>query len=271
MSLDIGQFRVKPDSKIKLKDFPTVIKKDVPDNKKEREELVRELSPQLDAYQDILYADKSQKVLIVLQGMDTSGKDGTIRSVFHDIDPLGVRSQAFKAPNDNELAYDYLWRIHKEVPKAGEIVIFNRSHYEDVLVTYVKKWIDKNELERRIRHIKDFERMLTETGTHVIKLFLHISKDEQRERLQKRLDNKAKHWKFNPSDLEDRKLWDAFQDQYAYVLSETSTKECPWYVVPADSKSTRNVVVMNILLEHFKKYDLKYPVVDSTGWPTVVE
>ncbi len=269
--MDIKQYRVKPGSKWQADDAAARDTHGLPDSKSKREEYVAQLAPELDTLQDMLYAEHKHKVLIVLQGMDTSGKDGTIRAVFQSVDPLGVRVQAFKAPTATELEYDYLWRVHQVVPKQGEIVIFNRSHYEDVLVTRVREWIDGAEEKRRLQQINDFERLLSETGTEIIKIFLHISKDEQRERLQKRLDEPEKNWKFNPGDLEDRKLWDQFQAQYGRVISATSTEYAPWYVVPADSKSGRNVIILNILLAHLRALDMRYPKVDTRTWPKVIK
>ena len=157
------------------------------------------------------------------------------------------------------------------VPRNGELVIFNRSHYEDVLVTRVKGWIDQAETERRIGHINDFERLLSETGTTIIKFFLHISKDEQRKRLQERIDNADKNWKFNPGDLEDRKLWDAFQAQYESVIAATSSVAAPWYIIPADSKSSRNQLILEILINRLSALGMQYPQVDTRDWPKTVE
>lgn len=271
MAFDVKRFLVDADKKWQWKDFPTKFNKDLPKSKTERNELTAELSSQLDVWQDKLYAEGKRKLLVVLQGMDTSGKDGTIRHVFQNVDPLGVRVEAFKAPSEEELARDYLWRIHKVVPKAGEIAIFNRSQYEDVLVTRVKEWIDADTESQRLAHINAFEHMLSETGTEIVKIFLNISKDEQRARLQKRLDEPEKNWKFNPGDLEDRTLWDKFQSQYARVLGKTSTVHAPWYVVPADSKSTRNIIVSHILLHHLERMNPAYPQVDTSAWPKTIK
>jgi len=173
-----------------------------------------ELSARIEALQDIFYAEHRRKLLVVLQGMDTAGKDGTVRTVFRALDPLGLRVKGFKVPTPLELAHDFLWRIHAEVPAAGEIVIFNRSHYEDVLVTRVHGDIDAAECKRRYAHINAFEQMLAETGTTIVKCFLHISKDEQRDRLQERIDDPQKHWKLGMADIEERKLWDAYMAAY---------------------------------------------------------
>lgn len=269
MNHDLERYRAPQNFCIQAAD--TVGKKGQPENKLAREQWLIDHSPELDALQNLFYADARRGLLLILQGMDTSGKDGTIRRVFHDVNPLGIRVHAFKSPSEEELSHDYLWRIHHAMPKKGEIVIFNRSHYEDVLITHVRGWIDEAEMNRRLRQINDFERMAVENNILVIKMFLHISKDEQRERLQKRLDNTEKHWKFNLSDLEDRRLWDDFQKQYEYVITATNTDYAPWYIVPADSKSTRNVIVMQILLSHLRSLDMAYPKVDSSNWPKIVE
>lgn len=220
---------------------------------------VDQLAEEISALQDILYAQRKHKILIVLQGMDTAGKDGTVRGVFGKIDPLGVASIAFKAPTPEELAHDFLWRIHDHVPGLGEMVIFNRSHYEDVLITRVHDWIDQKECERRYAHIRDFERMLTEAGTVILKFFLHISKSEQKERLEERIANPDKHWKFDPKDLVEREFWDEYQTAYADAIQQTDTDDAPWYIVPADSKTHRNLVIANIVLAELKKLKLSYP------------
>lgn len=263
-------YRIQPNKPLKLADIPTTDKSHVLPNKAQRRAYVQNLGPKLDELQNTLYAQGRHKVLVVLQGMDTSGKDGTIRRVFQSVDPLGVRVEAFKVPTAIEAAHDYLWRIHRVVPKAGELVIFNRSHYEDVLTTVVHGMIDKEECQRRLRHIRDFERLLSETGTVILKFFLHISKEEQRQRLQERLDIPSKNWKFDPSDLTDRDLWKPFQAQYEAVLSATSTEQSPWYIIPSDSKSTRNQIMLDILIERLTALKMTYPQVDTTGWPKKV-
>jgi len=217
------------------------------------------LIARIGALQDKLYAQHQQKVLLILQGMDTSGKDGTVRAMFSGISPMGIRSAAFKAPTDNELAHDYLWRVHQQVPVKGEIAIFNRSHYEDVLITRVQDWIDDEECQRRYAQIRDFERMLAETGTVIVKVFLHISKEEQRERLQERLDDPDKQWKFNPGDIEQRKKWDEYQRIYEKAIRETDEPHAPWYIVPANSKTHRNLVIASLLLETLEGMELSYP------------
>ena len=221
-------------------------------------ELAR-LSAAINARQDILHAQGEHKLLLILQGMDTSGKDGTIKHVFSACDPLGIRLVSFKAPSAQALAHDYLWRVHSEVPAKGELVIFNRSHYEDVLIVKVHDWIDEAECVRRYQQINDFERMLTETGTTIIKCFLHISPEEQATRLQERMQDPTKQWKFDPQDLEERKRWPAYMEAYERALKATSSKHAPWYVIPADSKTNRNLLVSRILLAALNAMPLTYP------------
>ena len=218
-----------------------------------------DIGAKLDVQQERLHAQRRQRVLLVLQGMDTSGKDGTIRGVFHDVDPLGLRIVPFRAPTPLEASHDYLWRVHAQVPAAGELAIFNRSHYEDVLVPLVMGNIDSAECERRYRQIREFELMLSQTGTSIIKCMLHISKDEQRRRIQARIDDPTKHWKFDISDLDARKYWETYQGAYRDALAATSTEYAPWYVVPADSKSHRNVMVGMLLLRLLESLKLAYP------------
>jgi PPK2 family polyphosphate:nucleotide phosphotransferase len=220
---------------------------------------VEALAAELDQLQDVLWADRRFKLLVVLQGTDTSGKDGTIRGVFALTSALGVRAVGWKAPTDEERAHDYLWRIHRQVPAAGEIAIFNRSHYEDVLVPVVRRWIDERETKQRFAHINDFERMLCETGTVILKFFLHISKDEQRERLQARLDDPTKHWKFAVGDLDERKRWGEYQAAYSAMIDATGTPWAPWTVVPADSKTHRNLMIATVVTESLRALKLRYP------------
>ncbi|MFC3146067.1 PPK2 family polyphosphate kinase [Piscinibacterium candidicorallinum] len=217
------------------------------------------LAARLDELQDLLHANGGRRVLLVLQGMDTSGKDGTIRWVFGRTSPLGVRVHAFKAPTEEERARDFLWRCHAVVPRAGELAVWNRSHYEDVLVPTVEGWIDREETERRYTHINHFEQLLTDTHTVLIKCMLHISKAEQRRRLQQRIDDPAKNWKFALGDLDARKQWDAYQKAYERLLRATSTKHAPWYVIPADDKLHRNLMIGELLVERLKAMKLKAP------------
>ncbi|WP_420799540.1 PPK2 family polyphosphate kinase [Noviherbaspirillum sedimenti] len=218
-----------------------------------------ELAEQISAWQDIFYAEDRRKLLVILQGMDTSGKDGTVRGVFHRLDPLGVRTVSFKSPSVTERAHDYLWRVHREVPAQRELVIFNRSHYEDVLYPAVHGQIDARECKRRYQHIKEFERMLSETGTVLLKFFLHISRDEQKQRLAERLADPEKHWKVDLNDLEERKYWDDYQNLYEKAITETDTDDAPWYVIPADSKSHRNLAIASVVAETMQGMKLAYP------------
>ncbi|RYX96407.1 MAG: polyphosphate--nucleotide phosphotransferase [Comamonadaceae bacterium] len=223
---------------------------------------VDKLAVELDGLQDMFYADRRFKLLVVLQGTDTSGKDGTVRGVFSRTSPLGVHTIGWKAPTEEERAHDYLWRIHNAMPGAGEITVFNRSHYEDVLVPVVNKWITPGQTAQRMQQINDFERMLTETGTVVLKFLLHISQDEQRSRLQERIDDPAKHWKFSLGDIEVRKQWAAYQKAYDALLQQTSTAHAPWTIVPADSKTHRNLMIATVVRDTLKGLKLRYPPSD---------
>jgi PPK2 family polyphosphate:nucleotide phosphotransferase len=251
------QFRV--GKKLKLDDADAAATPLVSGDKAKDKSRVEQLSEQIGALQDIHYAERTRKLLIMLQGMDSSGKDGTVRAVFGRIDPLGIRCVPFRAPTQAERERDFLWRIHQQVPAQGETVIFNRSHYEDVLVPMVYGSIDDKEGNRRYAHIRDFERMLAETGTVMLKFFLHISKDEQKERLQARVNDPRKHWKFDMHDLEDRKLWSEYQHAYEKAIRETDADHAPWYVIPADSKTHRNLAIASIVLETMEDMKFAYP------------
>jgi PPK2 family polyphosphate:nucleotide phosphotransferase len=220
---------------------------------------VEQLAVEIDGLQDVFYADRRFKLLVVLQGTDTSGKDGTIRGVFGKTSALGVHAVGWKAPTADERAHDFLWRIHQRVPAAGDVVIFNRSHYEDVLVPVVNGWLTPEQVRQRYAQINDFERMLVETGTVICKFMLHISKDEQRLRLQERLDDPNKHWKFAAGDLEVRQQWDAYQQAYRDAIAATGTPWAPWTIVPADSKTHRNLMIATAVAETLKGLKLRYP------------
>jgi len=222
------------------------------------------LGSRLDALQNRLHAQKIKRVLLVLQGMDSSGKDGTIRAVFREVDPLGLNVTAFRVPSEYEAQHDFLWRVHAHVPAGGELTIFNRSHYEDVLVPRILGQIDAAECERRYCHIRAFESLLAETGTTIVKCFLHISKDEQRARLQARADDPEKHWKLDRSDIDARKHWDDYQAAYEAALAATSTEYAPWYVIPADSKPHRNVMVGELMCQAMESLELTYPPFDPS-------
>ena len=220
------------------------------------------LASELDALQNLFYADKRFKLLVVLQGTDTSGKDGTIRGVFGQMSALGVHTIGWKAPTEPEREHDYLWRIHQHVPGAGEVMLFNRSQYEDVLVPPVSGWITPEQTAQRYAHINDFERMLTETGTVIVKFLLHISKEEQKVRLQERLDDPTKNWKFALGDLDARKHWDSYQKAYSDAVAATGTKWAPWTIVPADSKTHRNLMIATVMKQVMTGLKLRYPPTD---------
>lgn len=224
--------------------------------------VLTKLQDELRELQKMLYAQNKHRVLVVIQAMDTGGKDGCIKSVFSGIDPQGIRVQAFKKPSEEELAHDFLWRVHQQVPRNGGLVIFNRSHYEDIIAVRVKKLFPDEVWQRRQRHVLEFERMLAEEGTTIVKIFLHISKDEQKKRLEARLANPGKYWKFNPDDLSDRARWDDFMKAYEEVIGKTSTDLAPWYVVPADRKWYRNLCVAKIMVDTLKGLNMEYPKID---------
>lgn len=259
----LERYRVKPGAKVDLSKIDSGEKFLFSGaNKTEFEPQFKELQVQLQQLQKILYAQNKHKILVVMQAMDTGGKDGCIKHVFSHIDPQGIHVRSFKKPSEEELSFDFLWRIHDKVPHRGQLVIFNRSHYEDIIAVRVKKLFPDEVWKRRQRHVVDFERMLAEEGTTIVKIFLHISKEEQKKRLQARLENPAKHWKFNPDDLADRARWDEFMTAYEDVIGKTSTEHAPWYIVPADRKWYRNLCVARIMLDTLSKLDMRFPEID---------
>jgi PPK2 family polyphosphate:nucleotide phosphotransferase len=223
-----------------------------------RQQLAK-LIEELSRLHNRLYAEATRSLLLILQGVDASGKDGTIRSVLSGVNPQGCRIVSFKEPTGSELAHDYLWRVHNACPERGEIGIFNRSHYEDVVAVRVRGLAPEEVWKRRPHHIRQFERLLVDEGTTVVKVFLHVSRDEQLERLRERLANPEKAWKFRRSDLEDRGRWDDFHRAYEDVIGETSTEWAPWYVVPGDHNWVRNVAVARILVQALRKIDPQLP------------
>lgn len=223
---------------------------------------VEKLAVELDSLQDVLHADRRFGLLVVLQGTDTAGKDGTVRDIFARTSPLGMHTVGWKAPTELERSHDYLWRIHQAMPAAGEITVFNRSHYEDVLVPVVNGWITPAVTAQRYRQINDFERMLSENGTVILKFMLHIGSEEQRQRLQERIDDPSKNWKFSPGDIGVRKQWTGYQKAYQSLLRATSTAWAPWTVVPADSKTHRNLMIATIVRDALKALKLRYPPAD---------
>jgi PPK2 family polyphosphate:nucleotide phosphotransferase len=227
--------------------------------KAEREQELDQLTDRLDGLQRRLYAEGTRALLVVLQGRDASGKDGTLRRVFGPLDPLGVAATSFKAPTEEELRHDFLWRIHRAVPARGTIGVFNRSHYEDVLVVRVRRLVPESVWRPRYEQINLFERILSESGTVIVKFLLHISREEQRERLLARLEDPEKHWKFNAGDLVERGLWDQYTEAYREMLERTSTAVAPWYVVPADDKRVRDVLVARTLVDTLERMDPRWP------------
>jgi PPK2 family polyphosphate:nucleotide phosphotransferase len=228
-------------------------------DRKEAERRTAEDVAAIDKLQDRLYAEGKQALLVVLQAMDAGGKDGTIRRIFGPVDPLGIRAVSFKRPSAEELAHDFLWRIHRQVPAKGEIVIFNRSHYEDVLVVRVHNLAPAKVIEQRYEQINRFERLLADNGVKIVKLFLHISSEEQRERLQERVDIAEKRWKFNPGDLEERKHWDSYMKAFEIAINRCSTPWAPWYVVPANRNWYRNAIVARIIRSAMEDMKPRYP------------
>ena len=257
--LDMTPFQVVPGRPAGLKQRDPASKAGFEGGSDEGKTALPAMNEQLAELQTRLWAEREHKLLVVLQAMDTGGKDGTIRHVFKGVNPQGVRVWGFGAPTEVELGHDYLWRIHQRAPESGTIAIFNRSHYEDVLVVRVTNLVEEERWRKRYDHIVDFERLLHDEGTTIVKLFLHISKDEQKARLQARLDDPGKRWKFSLGDLDDRKLWDDFTDAYEEALTRTSSTHAPWYVVPADRKWYRNLVVSSILIQTLESMGPQYP------------
>jgi PPK2 family polyphosphate:nucleotide phosphotransferase len=253
--------RILPSSTVKLLDLPTR-SEGFHDDRSTAENEFEKLRDEFINWQPKLYAEGKRKLLIVLQAMDAGGKDSTIRKIFRGVNPQGVTVSSFKAPSHEDLAHDYLWRIHRRVPKQGMIGVFNRSHYEDVLVVRVENLVPEDVWRPRYEQINQFEKMLTDSGTTVLKFFLHISKDEQRERFQARIDNPKKHWKFSAEDLNKRKDWDAYMSAYQEMLAKCSTVDAPWHVIPADQKWYRNLAISRVVVDALRKLSPQYPESD---------
>jgi len=226
------------------------------------EEALEALGPEMADLQERLYAERSRSVLLVLQGMDTSGKGGVMSHTVGLVDPQGLRITSFKAPTEEERAHDFLWRISNALPQAGLIGVFDRSHYEDVLIARVRGLAPAEEIERRYAAINEFEQQLVEGGTTVVKCMLHVSADEQKERLLARLDDPTKHWKYNPGDVDERALWPAYREAYEIALGRTNTEAAPWHVIPSDRKWYRNLAIGHLLLEALRGLDLQWPKAD---------
>ena len=261
LSVDLDRYRVSPGGPANLADRPTddpqgLSKKD--DGDAVRATLAAHLD-RLNGLQERLYAERKQSLLVVLQAMDAAGKDSTVRRVFGGWNPQGVRVWNFKAPSKKELDHDFLWRVHKRVPGAGYVGVFNRSHYEDVLIVKVHNWADKQTIDRRYDHINEFEALLADRGTKVLKIMLHVSKDYQLERLRRRLRRADKHWKFNPEDLAERARWPDYQKAFEAALSKCSTEAAPWYVVPAERRWFRDLALRQLLVETLEGMNPRFP------------
>ncbi len=251
------KFRVPRTGKFKLSSIDPDLK--IGFDKNDAVDLLAKEHEKLKALQNLLYADNSRSVLIVFQAMDTGGKDGTIRKVLGPLNPQGVRVHSFKQPNPKEMGHDFLWRIHDCTPKHGMIHVFNRSHYEDVLIARVHKLADSKTIEKRYTHINNFEELLADSGTLILKFFLNITFDEQKKRLQERLDIPEKNWKFSSSDMKERNYWDDYMQTYEKALNKCSSPHAPWYVIPANCKWQRNLIIAKILRRSLEKLNCKYP------------
>ncbi len=250
--------RVPPGTKIRLKEFDTRCTDGKYDKESSRKKLEQN-AVELAEFGYRLFAENQRSLLLILQGMDASGKDGTIREVMRGFNPQSCQVVSFRRPSETELDHDFLWRIHQQVPPRGNVGIFNRSHYEDVLVVRVRALVPEKEWKGRYDLINSFENLLVEGDTTIVKCFLHISKEEQRERLQERIDDPKKRWKFNPGDLEERKIWDQYQEAYEDALTKCNTAHAPWHIIPSDRNWYRNLAVSELLLDTLQRMDPKYP------------
>lgn len=262
MGAKTDRYLVPPKSQLRLADVDPRETAAFDGDKDEGRARMQQLNQRLEDLQEALYAEGRHRVLIVLQAMDAGGKDGTIRSVFDGVNPQGVRVASFKQPTPQELAHDFLWRVHPHAPGVGQIAIWNRSHYEDVLIARVHDLVPEKVWRRRYEHIVAFEKLLADEGTTIRKFFLHISKDEQRERLQERIDDPKKRWKWNPGDLDERRRWDDYQVAYEEAIAATSTEWAPWYVVPADRNWYRDLVVSEVLVATLDALGIQLPAGD---------
>lgn len=257
--IDSSRYRVAPGTKLHLSEHDPRDESGFGDGKKEGKKALPSVVKQIAELQRRLWAESERKLLVVLQALDTGGKDGTIRHVFRGVNPQGVHIRGFGVPTEWELAHDFLWRVHQHTPEDGAITVFNRSHYEDVLVARVKEQVPREVWSRRYEHIRAFERLLADDGTTIVKLYLNISKEEQRERLQRRLDREDKRWKFRKGDLEDRNRWDDYIEAYEEAVTETTAEHAPWYVIPADRKWYRNLAVASLIVQVLEETDPHYP------------
>jgi PPK2 family polyphosphate:nucleotide phosphotransferase len=253
------RFRVPPGAPLSLAEHDPRATPGFDGDKAAGKQRQQDLNHRLEELQEVLYAEGRHRLLVVLQAMDAGGKDGTIRSVFDGVNPQGVRVACFKKPTERELAHDFLWRVHPHTPAVGEIAIWNRSHYEDVLIVRVHDLVPEQRWRKRYTHIAAFERMLADEGTTILKFFLHIGKDEQRERLQERIDDPKKRWKWSSRDLDERARWADYMHAFEDALSATSTEYAPWFVVPADRNWFRDLVISEILVETLEAMDIRRP------------
>ncbi len=250
--------QIKPGSTCRLDEISTL----PPHKSWEKAQAIQRIEDNAQIVADLarrLYADDRRAILLILQGMDTSGKDSTIRTIMHGINPQSCQVTSFKVPSAEEADHDFLWRVHRAVPRKGNIGIFNRSHYEDVLVVRVHQLVSSETWSKRYEQINHFEKLLVETRTIVLKCFLHISKEEQRSRLQDRIDDPKEHWKFNPRDLDERKLWPDYQRAYEDAITQCNTDHAPWHIVPSDKKWCRNVIVSDLLRRTLEQLDPQFP------------
>jgi PPK2 family polyphosphate:nucleotide phosphotransferase len=263
---DSSRWRAKPGTKVDLRTIDTASTAGVPGDRAATEAAANALKADMHRLQERMYAEGTRSLLVVLQAIDAGGKDGTIKHVFGGLNPASCRVVSFRVPSEEERSHDFLWRVHAKAPAAGEVVVFNRSHYEDVLVVRVHALVPEGVWRPRYEFINDFEANLAAAGTRIVKLYLHISKEEQAERFQARLDDPEKQWKFRRGDLEDRARWDDYRAAFEEAISRTSTDVAPWYVVPADRKWYRNWAVSRILVETLRDMDPQYPPAeDLTG------
>lgn len=251
-------FRVKPGTKVNLRDWDPDDTAGVPDKETAAKRVQKNLK-KLKELQYVLYAENKRSVLVVLQAMDAGGKDGAVRHVMGPLNPQSCKVTSFKAPSDDELGHDFLWRIHNAAPRRGEIHIFNRSHYEDVLIVRVHNLVGKSIWSRRYDQINAFEKILTENGTLILKFYLHISKAEQLKRLKARLEDSTKHWKINPDDFTERRHWSKYERAYEAALTRCSTPAAPWFVIPANKKWFRNLAISEILVDALTQLKMKFP------------
>ena len=257
--IDPNRYLIRPGTRVDLSDHDPADSSEFEGGKKEGKAALPGIVKELAELQRRLWAESSRSLLVILQALDTGGKDGTIRHVFGGVNPQGVHVVSFGLPTEWERGHDFLWRVHRQTPEKGAIAVFNRSHYEDVLVVRVKELVPQALWSRRYEHIRAFERLLADEGTTIVKIFLNISEEEQRRRLQRRLDRPDKRWKFQKDDLEDRKLWDSYIEAYEDAITETAVDHAPWYVVPADRKWYRNLVVASLVATTLRRMDPHYP------------